>query len=141
MLIFLFVNARIKSGLSFAVALDSAIFNQFFERIFNGCLSNGGNQFHDFTLCELADFFADGSADQFKGRQLFIEQIYTTLKITVCREDDPQQVFYERRGIIASLVPAITAPIQDFVVFRLCLFDLAFQTDIPSYYIAAAVNQ
>ena len=88
MLLLLFVNARIKSGLSFAVALDSTIFNQFFERILDRCLSKGGNQFHNFALCELTDLLTDSSADQLKGRKLLVKQIHPALKITVRGEND-----------------------------------------------------
>lgn len=92
----LLICSHIEGRLAFTVALDCAIFYQLFEGIFNGSLTNRGDEFHDFALCKLANLFIDSSAYQFESGQFFVKQIYPALKISVCGQDDSEQIPYER---------------------------------------------
>ena len=86
----------IECGLSFAVALNGAIFDQLLQGVLNGCLTDRGDKFPDLALCKLTNFVAYSLAHQFDGRKLFVEQINPAFKITIRREIDAKQIFYKR---------------------------------------------
>ena len=60
------VASCVEGGASAAMSNDNAFLNQFFQRIFNGSLSDGRTKLHYLAFCKLTDFISDSPANHFR---------------------------------------------------------------------------
>ena len=118
-----------------------SLFHKLLDCILNGSLAKCRTKLHDLTLGKLSDLVVNRTAHRFDCGQLFINQCYTLLEITVRSQNGLQQILDKRRGIFCVLVPAFLTLLQSIVVKVLVLGNLAFKGDIPADHIAGAIQQ
>lgn len=130
----------VERGGAFAMYVQLALRHQLFDGSFHGGFAEGRAQFHEVGFCDFSDLAIGSPADRFKGRELCSHQFHSLLKLPVGSQNGAQEVFDEGGRVFRALIPALLTLLQSVVVEILILGNLAFQGDIFSHHIAAAIE-
>ncbi|MBB5263871.1 hypothetical protein HNP82_000969 [Catenibacillus scindens] len=93
-----------------------ALINQLFDRTFHRSLSNSRTELHDITLSKFSNSAIHSTLYHLYCREFFADEIYSVLKVPICRKDRSQQIFNERCRIFLVLIPATLTGFKRIVI-------------------------